>query len=116
MDTWYATKEIMLLIDGMKKTFYCPLRSNRRVDDSGGERPYQRVDALEWSEQELKQGKLIKIKGFPKNHKVKLFRVAVSSNRTERIVTNDLKTPRTRRKRCAPCDGRSRSFIGRPSS
>jgi hypothetical protein len=90
MDTWYAAKEIMLLIDGMKKTFYCPLRSNRQVDDSGGERPYQRVDTLGWSDGELKQGKLIKIKGFPKDYKVKLFRVVVSSRRTEWIVTNDL--------------------------
>ena len=90
MDTWYAAKEIMLLIDGMKKTFYCPLRSNRQVDDSGGERPYQRVDTLNWSERGLEQGKLVKIKGFPKDYKVKLFRVAVSSNRTEWIVTNDL--------------------------
>jgi hypothetical protein len=91
MDTWYAAKEIMLLlIAGIKKTSYCPLRSNRQVDDSGGERPYQRVDALEWSDEELKQGKLIKIKGFPKDYKVKLFRVAVSPRRTEWIVTNDL--------------------------
>jgi DDE family transposase len=90
MDTWYAAKEIMLLIDGMKKTFYCPLRSNRQVDDSGGEHPYQRVDALGWSDEELKRGKLIKIKGFPKNYKVKLFRVVVSSRRTEWLVTNDL--------------------------
>jgi hypothetical protein len=90
MDSWYATKELMLLIDGMEKTFYCPLKSNRQVDDSEGERPYRRVDALDWSEQELKQGKLIKIKGFPKDYKVKLFRVVVSSNRTEWIVTNDL--------------------------
>jgi hypothetical protein len=67
MDTWYAAKEIMLLIDGMKKTFYCPLRSNRQVDDSGGERPYQRVDTLEWSDEELKQGKLIKLsRDFPR--------------------------------------------------
>jgi len=90
MDSWYATKDLMLLIDRMKKTFYCPLKSNRQVDDSAGERPYRRVDTLDWSEQELKQGKLIKIKGFPKDYKVKLFRVAVSSNRTEWIVTNDL--------------------------
>ncbi len=90
MDSWYATKDLMLLIDGMKKTFYCSLKSNRQVDDSEGERPYRRVDALDWSEQELKQGKLIKIKGFPKDYKVKLFRVVVSSNRTEWIVTNDL--------------------------
>ncbi len=89
MDTWYATKDLMLLIDEMKKTFYCPLKSNRQVDDSGGEKPYRRVDTLGWSEQELKQGKQIKIKGFPKDYKVKLFRVAVSSDRTEWIVTND---------------------------
>ncbi len=90
MDSWYATKDLMLLIDGMKKTFYCPLKSNRQVDDSGGERLYQRVDTLDWSERELKQGKLIKVKGFPKDYKVKLFRVVVSSKRTEWLVTNDL--------------------------
>ena len=80
----------MLLIDKMQKTFYCPLKSNRQMDNSGGERPYRRVDTLDWSEQELKRGKLTKIKGFPKDYKVKLFRVVVSSNRTEWIVTNDL--------------------------
>jgi hypothetical protein len=98
MDSWYATKDLMLLIDGMgekkakkeNKTFYCPLKSNRQVDDSGGNKPYRRVDSLDWSDKELKQGKLIKIKGFPKNYKVKLFRVVVHSRRTEWIVTNDL--------------------------
>ena len=90
MDSWYATKDLMLLIDEMEKTFYCPLKSNRQVDDSTGERPYRRVDTLDWSEQELKHGKQIKIKGFPKDYKVKLFRVVVSFERTEWIVTNDL--------------------------
>ncbi len=96
MDAWYATKEMMLLIEGMQKKYYCPLKSNRRVDDSGGERPYQRVDELSWSERELKRGKLIKIKGFPRDHKVKLFRVAVSSRRTEWIVSNDPSCDSTR--------------------
>ncbi len=90
MDSWYATKDLMLLIDGMKKTFYCPLKSNRQVDDSGGELPYRRVDELNWSEQELERGKRVKVKGFPKDYKVKLFRVVVTSNRTEWVVTNDL--------------------------
>jgi hypothetical protein len=90
MDTWYATKDLMLLIEGMTKKYYCPLKSNRQVDDSGGEHPYQRVDRLDWSQEELKRGKLIKIKGFPKEHKVKLLRVVVHSRRTEWIVTNDL--------------------------
>ena len=89
MDTWYAAKELMLLIEGMDKRYYCPLKSNRQVDDSGGEHPYGRVDALEWSKEELERGKLIKVKGFPKDHKVRLFRVVGHSRRTERIVTND---------------------------
>jgi Transposase DDE domain len=90
MDTWYATRDLMLLIDRMGKTFYCPLRSNRQVHDSGGERPYRRVEELDWSERELRQGKRIKIKGFPKDYKVKLFRVVATSKRTEWVVTNDL--------------------------
>ncbi len=45
---------------------------------------------MDWSDGEPKRGKLIKVKGFPKAYKVKLFRVVVSSRRTEWIVTNDL--------------------------
>ncbi|MDQ3834556.1 MAG: transposase [Actinomycetota bacterium] len=90
IDAWYATKEMMLLIERMAKKYYCPLKSNRQVDDSGGQCPYQRVDGLDWSEEELEKGKTIKIKGFPRDHKVKLFRVVVHSRRTEWIVTNGL--------------------------
>ena len=90
MDAWYATKELMMLMENEGKIFYCPLKSNRQVDDSGGEKPYQRADSLEWSETELERGKLVKVKGFPGDYKLKLFRVVVSTNRTERIVTNDL--------------------------
>jgi hypothetical protein len=89
VDSWYATKDLMVVIEGMGKRYYCPLKSNRQVDDSGGEHPYRRVDALTWSEEELERGKLIKVKGFPKEHKVRLFRVVVHSRRTEWIVTND---------------------------
>lgn len=89
MDAWYASKELMLFIEGMGKTFYCPLQCDRSVDDSGGERPYQRVDSLQWSEQELELGKLIKVRGFPGAYKVQLFRVVVNKHRTEWIVTND---------------------------
>jgi hypothetical protein len=90
MDTWYATRELMLFIESLGKIFYCPLRDNRQVDDSGGQSPYRRIDSLVWNEVELKQGKTVKIKGFPKDHKVKLFRVAVSTCRTDWVVTNDL--------------------------
>jgi hypothetical protein len=79
MDSWYATKEIMLSIEKYQKLYYCPLKDNRQVDDSGGAQPYERVDSLQWSEAEKQKGKLIKIKGFPGSHKVKLFRVVLSA-------------------------------------
>jgi hypothetical protein len=58
--------------------------------DSGGGASYQRVDALAWSESARTHGKVVKIKGFPKEHKVKLFRVVLSPQRTDYVVTNDL--------------------------
>jgi len=90
MDTWYATNSLMKLIDKLGKIYYCPLKRNRLVDDSSGSLEYQRVDSLSWNETELETGKIIKIKKFPKDKKVKLFRVTISTNRTEFIATNDL--------------------------
>jgi len=90
MDSWYAAKEVMLFIEKLKKVYYCPLKDNRQVDDSGGAQPYGRVDALKWSEEEKQHGKVVKIRGFPKDHKVKLFRVVLSTQRTDYVVTNDL--------------------------
>ena len=90
MDSWYATQRLMAQIDQLEKLYYCPLKTNRRVDDSGGSMPYVRIDELVWRDEELQQGKLIKIRGFPKDRKVKLFRVTVSTHRTEFVATNDL--------------------------
>lgn len=89
MDSWYATNKLMLYIDSLGKIYYCPLKRNRLVDDTGGEQDYQQIEKLSWHETELKQGKIIKIKKFPGAKRVKLFRVSVSTNRTEFIVTND---------------------------
>src|ERR1700694_290495 len=63
MDTWYATKELMLCIEMFKKFYYCPLKDNRQVDDSGDRQAYRRVDSLDWSPDALEHGKRIKIKG-----------------------------------------------------
>lgn len=92
MDAWYAAKEVMMQIAGMGKLFYCPLKSNRLVDDSGsgGEAAYRRIEELSWSQADLEEGKLVKVRGFPGDYKVKLFRVEVSTHRTEWVVTNDL--------------------------
>jgi hypothetical protein len=104
MDSWYATTELMLLISQTYlKIYYCPIKSNRLVDDSGGKKDYVPVIKLTWSDTELKEGKLVKIKKFPKDYKHKLFRVPVSTDRTDWIVTNDLtqKVTSDTRKECA---------------
>ena len=90
MDTWYAVNSLMLYIDSLEKVYYCPLKNNRLVDDTLGKEKYKRIELLEWSEEESECGKIIKIKGFPAQKKVKLFRVAVSNNRTDYVATNDL--------------------------
>jgi hypothetical protein len=63
MDSWYAAKKLMAAIEGLGKVYYCPLKTNRLVDDSGGNAPYKRIDQLNWSATEAQQGKLIKVRG-----------------------------------------------------
>ncbi|HEY9779565.1 MAG TPA: transposase [Leptolyngbyaceae cyanobacterium] len=94
MDTWYAVHSLMLYIDSLEKIYYCPLKDNRLVDDTFAQEKYKRIELLEWSTEELECGKIVKIKGFPAQKKVKLFRVTVSTNRTDYIATNDL-SPRS---------------------
>ncbi len=97
-DTWYATQEIMLQIEKFEKIYYGPLQSNRPVDDSEGSKPYQRADSLAWTEIERFHGQIIKIKGFPAQHKVKVFRVVLSTQRTDYVVRDSAK-PRGSRTR-----------------
>lgn len=89
MDSWYASQKLMALIDPLGKIYYCPLKRNRLVDDSAGQLPYRQVDHWSGRESELANGKLIKIRNFPADKKVKLFRVTVASHRTDFVVTND---------------------------
>ncbi len=90
MDAWYAERKLMLHIERLKKVYYCPLKANRQVDATGGERGYQRVDSLTWTEYEALHGKPLHLKDFPKGHQVKLFRLVLSTQRTDFIATNDL--------------------------
>ena len=103
MDSWYATRDLILDIEQQGKTYYCPLKKNRKVDDSEGKKPYRQIAELAWTEEEDINGKRIKIHSFPKDHKVRLFRVPVSTNRTEYVITNDntCKTSDDARNACA---------------
>lgn len=89
MDSWYGAKDLLLLIERLGKFYYVPLKCNRQVDDSGGVLKYRRVDELSWNTAETLLGKTIKIKAFPREHKVKLFRVVASDSRTDWVITND---------------------------
>ena len=90
MDSWYATKDMMLFIDeDLQKIFYCPVKSNRLVSDDINEKPRHAVRDLNWTKTDLSQGKVVEIKGFPRGSLWQLFRIDVLPNRAEFIVTND---------------------------
>lgn len=89
MDSWYATMKVMKAIEKADKIYYCPVKANRQVTESPDE-AYQRVDSLAWTDAELESGKMVHLKKFPKGHQVKLFRIVLSTQRTDYVVTNDL--------------------------
>ena len=91
MDTWYATRPLMLHIERRGKIYYCPVQANRQVDEGDGTRiNYQPVAGLAWSRAEEAGGKNVHVKDFPKGHRLQLFRLVVSTDRTDYIVTNDV--------------------------
>ena len=85
MDAWYAAMPIWKQIERMGKLYVCPVRSNRQVSLGPGQ-PYVPVEALVASE----VGHIVHMKGMPSGHRVKLFRLAFSTERTEHVVTNDV--------------------------
>lgn len=92
MDTWYAVTAIMLRILRSEKYFCCPVKGNRTVypaSGSGGEHPRQRGDKLAWTPQQESQGQEVRLNQWPKTFKVRMFRLVLSTERTEWIVTND---------------------------
>lgn len=80
----------MLPIERLNKVYCCPLKDNRQLDETGGERGYQRVDSLTWTETEQQQGKFVHLKTFPTGHQMQLFRLVLSTQHTDFIATNDL--------------------------
>jgi hypothetical protein len=95
MDTWYAERKLMLWIERLGKLYYCPLKSNRLVDASEGTQPYTHIATLEWDATAEQHGQTIHIKDFPKGHRVKLFRLVRSTERTDYVATNDMEQDAT---------------------
>lgn len=85
MDSWYATAELMNKLMDWDKKFVCSIRSNRLFspDETRKTKP---VKDLDWKERSCYHGKL---KGLPAKRLVNLFRIVISSDKTEYIITND---------------------------
>jgi hypothetical protein len=90
MDSWYATNDLFKYAIKEQKLFYCPIKSNRKVDDSGGKQPYRQAFDTSFTDEEVKSGKVVKVFKMPMDTLFKLFRVLVSTTRTDYIITNDM--------------------------
>ena len=89
VDSWYASHSMMLFIHNLGKLFYCPVKSNRLARDADSTEHYAHVSKLTLTDEEQKTGKPIRLKNMPASIPMKLFRVFVSTNRTDNVVTND---------------------------
>ena len=57
----------------------------RTVTTIFGVEEYKKVQELNWNETEKISGKKIKIKGFPRDKKVKMFWIIVISNKNRKL-------------------------------
>jgi Transposase DDE domain len=90
MENWDAARSVRQAIEALPKSYYGPLKANRLVDDTDGQPTHRWVDSLSWSDLEQQQSKRVHVKDFPKGHRLKLFRLVLSTQRTDYVVTNDL--------------------------
>jgi hypothetical protein len=89
-DSWYAVKWLILYTESSGKLYYCPIRSNRLINETGHKNDYHRADSLLRTCNEQIYGKTVHLRGFPKGHQMKLFRMPLSTGRTDYVVTDDL--------------------------
>lgn len=92
MDSWYAVSKLFQRIHAAGKYFYCPIKTNRLVKEPH-HKTYFSVSELKWNSNEMEQGKPIKVKDL--NLEVKLYKVIVSTDRTDYVLTNDLREQQT---------------------
>ena len=86
-DSWYAAADNLKLIERLKLIFVTTLKENRLVSLSV-ETGYVHLDQLTWSEHQLQQGQIVKLKEVP--FKVRLFKLVATNGDIEWVITNDL--------------------------
>jgi hypothetical protein len=84
-DSWYASVENLKLIERQKRYFVTSLKANRMVSISP-QTGYRHLDQLEWSEAQLNQGQMVKLKELP--FLVRLFKIVATNGDIEWVITN----------------------------
>lgn len=84
-DSWYASLSNLKLVIRLGLIFVTTLKSNRLVSLSkeGG---YIHLAQIEWSEAQLRNGIIVKLKEMP--FKVRLFKVVATNGDVEWVITN----------------------------
>lgn len=84
-DSWYASIDNLKLVVRLNMVFVTTLKSNRLVSLSkeGG---YIHLEKIEWSEEQLKGGIVVKLKELP--FLVRLFKVVATNGDIEWVITN----------------------------
>ena len=80
----------MRRVEQLDKIYYCPIKSNRRVDDFDAKLSHQRFDQLDFSQSGQIHGQSTYLKNLHKSHYMMPFQRALFIQRTEYLVTNDL--------------------------
>jgi hypothetical protein len=86
-DSWYGAWQNLKLVNSLGLIFYTTLKNNRLVSLSR-EEGYVHLDTIDWTEQRLLQGIIVKLKKVP--FKVKLFKLVATNGDIDWGITNDL--------------------------
>jgi SRSO17 transposase len=86
-DSWYAAWDNLKLINTLQLIFYTTLKNNRLVSPSI-EEGYVHLESIDWTDERLTQGVIVKLKKVP--FKVKLFKLVATNGDIDWIITNDL--------------------------
>jgi hypothetical protein len=84
-DSWYGAADNLKLLQRLGLIFYTTLKANRLVS-LRKEQGYIHLDEIEWTQQRLQQGVLVKLKEVP--FKVRLFKLVATNGDIDWVITN----------------------------
>jgi hypothetical protein len=90
-DTFYSSRDFLNFIAlDLRKKFYTGVKDNALCSEVVDNQGLKSISQLDWREEELETGKQIRLNKSPKRLIVKLFQIAISDNRLENLITNNL--------------------------